>query len=76
MITIQFDVFDLSFIFFIAMSQTISVINRIGACQFLNASNPWRVCWRVRVGLYASNENDWAVILLTWYVVKLVLVSS
>ena len=39
MITIQFDVFDLSFIFFIAMSQTVSVINRSGACYFLHASN-------------------------------------
>ena len=39
MITIQFDVFDLSFIFFIAMSQTVIVINRSGACYFLHASN-------------------------------------
>ena len=30
MVTIQFDVFDLFFIFFIAMSQTISVISRRG----------------------------------------------
>ena len=36
---IQFDVFNLSFIFFIPMSQTTSVINRSGACYFLHASN-------------------------------------
>ena len=39
MITIQLEVFDLSFIFFIAMSQTISFTNRSGACYFLHASN-------------------------------------
>ena len=31
-----------SFIFIISMSQTISVINRSGACYFLHASNWWR----------------------------------
>ena len=39
MITIQFDVFDLSFIFFIAMSYTINVINRSEAYYFLHTSN-------------------------------------
>ena len=39
LLTIQFVVFDLSFIFFIAVSQTISVINRSGAFYFLHASN-------------------------------------
>ena len=39
MITIQFDIFDLSFFFFIVMSQTISIINRSGAWNFLHASN-------------------------------------
>ena len=34
-----FDIFVLSFIFFVPMSQTISVINRNGACYFLQASN-------------------------------------
>ena len=38
MTAIQFDVFDLSFIFIIALSQT-SIINRSGACNFLRASN-------------------------------------
>ena len=33
--TIQFDVFDLSFIFFIPMFQTISVRNRSGVYYFL-----------------------------------------
>ena len=33
-ITIQYDIFDLSFIFFVAISQTVSVINRSGACFF------------------------------------------
>ena len=62
MISIQFDVFDLSFIFFIALSQTISVINRSGACYFLHASNQWlvcwRVCWHVRMRLHTSNGKD------------------
>ena len=42
MVTIQFNTFDFSFIFFIAMSHTIRVtdkqINRSGACYFLHAS--------------------------------------
>ena len=37
--TIQFDVFDLSFIFFVPMSQKVSVINRSGACYLIHASN-------------------------------------
>ena len=37
--TIWFDIFDLSFIFFIPMSQTIYVIYRSGLCYFLQASN-------------------------------------
>ena len=37
--TVQFDIFDLSFIFFIPMSQTRNVINRSGACYFLHTSN-------------------------------------
>ena len=39
MIAIQFDIFDLSFIFFIAMPQTISVIIRSVECYFIHASN-------------------------------------
>ena len=35
MISIQFDVVDLSFILFTEMSQAISVISRNGACYFL-----------------------------------------
>ena len=58
MIITQFDVFDLSFNFFITMSQTISVINRSGACYFLHASNQRRAWWRVRVRLHASNGKD------------------
>ena len=38
-LTIQFDVFNPSFIFFIAMSQTISFINRTEMWYFLHASN-------------------------------------
>ena len=38
MITVQLDAFHLSIIFFISMSQTISVINRSRACYFLHAS--------------------------------------
>ena len=34
MITIKFDVFDLSFIFLVAMPQAISVINRSGTWYF------------------------------------------
>ena len=37
--TIKFDVFVLSFIFFVTMSQTISFINRSGACNLLHTSN-------------------------------------
>ena len=37
--TIQFDVFVLSFIFLVLMSQTISAINRSGACYFLHVSS-------------------------------------
>ena len=66
--TIQFDVFDLSFIFFIH----VRVINRsdvcyfykrqtsgacAGVCAFLHASNYWCMCWRVRVQSHASNEK-------------------
>ena len=51
--TIQFD------IFFIPMSQTVSILNRSGTCYFLHASNDWRVCWRVRVQSHASNGKVW-----------------
>ena len=37
--TIGFDVFALCFIFFISLSQTISVINGNGTCYFLHGSN-------------------------------------
>ena len=37
--TIQFDVFDLSIIFSVPMSQEVSVINKSGACYFLHTSN-------------------------------------
>ena len=57
--TIQFDVSDRSFIFFIPMSQAISFMNRSGACYFSHAPNKWRVCWCVRVLLHASNGEDW-----------------
>ena len=39
MITIQVDIFYFSFFFFIAMSQTITIINRGGAWNFLHPSN-------------------------------------
>ena len=38
-ISIKFDIFVLSFIVFIPMPQTISVINIRGTCYFLHASN-------------------------------------
>ena len=57
-ITVQFDVFKFSFTFFIAMVQTVSDINKSGACYFLHASNSWRVCWRVRVRSHASDGED------------------
>ena len=38
-ISIKFDIFVLSFIVFILMPQTISVINIRGTCYFLHASN-------------------------------------
>ena len=53
--TIKFDVIVRSLIFFVPMSQTISVINISGACYFLHTSNSWCVCWRVRVRSHASN---------------------
>ena len=37
--TVKFDVFVLPFIFFIPMSQVISVINISGACHFLHTSS-------------------------------------
>ena len=37
--TIQLDVFDLSIIFSIPVSQQISAINKRGACYFLHTSN-------------------------------------
>ena len=47
---IKFDVFVLSFIFFIPMSQIISVIKSKGACNFWLASNQWHpiphIKWR------------------------------
>ena len=44
-----------SFIFHIAMSQTISVINISGTCYFLHASNQWCMCWHVCMWSHASN---------------------
>ena len=41
--SIQFDVFVLSLIFFVPMTQTISVINISDACNFLHASNYWHM---------------------------------
>ena len=38
-ISIKFDIFVLSFIVFIPMPQTISVINIRGTCYFFHASN-------------------------------------
>ena len=38
-ISIKFDIFVLSFIVFVLMSQTISVINVRGTCYFLHSSN-------------------------------------
>ena len=43
--TMQFDIFDLSFIFYIPVSQTVSLIKRSGTCYFLHVSNYWWVCW-------------------------------
>ena len=57
--TIQFDVFDLSFVFSIPIRQAISVINRSGACYFSHVSNLWHVCWHVRVQSHTSNGQDW-----------------
>ena len=48
---IQFYVFNLSLIFFIPMSQTVSVINRSAACYFLHTPNWCFVC--------ASNGEDY-----------------
>ena len=59
MMTIQLDVFNLSFKFFIAMSQTISVINKSGACYFLHESNKWHMCWHVHMQSHTSNGKDW-----------------
>ena len=58
MVTIQFDVFYFSFIFFIILSQTISVINRSGMCYFLHVSNYWHICWCVHVLLHTSIGKD------------------
>ena len=48
----------LSFISFIPMSQTISVISGSDTCYFLHASNQWRVCCRVWVGSRAWKKKD------------------
>ena len=45
--TIQFKVFNLSFSFFNPMFQTISAINRSGACYFSHPPNKWWMCWCV-----------------------------
>ena len=58
MITIWFDVFDLSFIFFITMSHTTRVINKSRACHFLQVSNWWHKCWHLCVLSHASNGKD------------------
>ena len=58
---IKFDVFVRSFIFFVPMSQTISVINISGACYFLHTSNSWCVCWRVHVRSHASNGEGYSM---------------
>ena len=55
--TITFDVSVLSFIFFFPMYQTISVINRSGACYFLHSSNQWHVWWCVHIQLHVSNTK-------------------
>ena len=39
LVTIQFDVFVLSFNKFVLLSETVSAINRVGACYFLHASS-------------------------------------
>ena len=56
--TIIFAVLVLSFIFFISVSQTISVINRRRACFFLHTWNYWCMCWCVYMQLHASNGKD------------------
>ena len=39
LVTIQFDVFVLSFNKFVLLTETISAINGVGACYFLHASS-------------------------------------
>ena len=53
-----------SFIFTIPMSQTISVINRSGACYFLHASNQWCLCWRVPRNGFVRFSKSWDVLIL------------
>ena len=57
---IQFDAFDLCFIFFIPMSETISVTDRSGTCFFLHASNQWHMhqMEKIELKLYYS-KNIW-----------------
>ena len=59
MISIQFDVVDLSFILFNEMSQAISVISRNGACYFLTHKTSG-TCEDVLVQLHASNGKYWS----------------
>ena len=60
MITIKY-AFDLSFIFFIAMSQTMSVINRSGACFFTLI----KLVLRVLVCAYVIIHIKWKRLILT-----------
>ena len=57
--TMQFDIFDLSFIFYIPVSQTVSLIKRSGTCYFLHVSNYWWVCWCVHIRPHVSNKTGW-----------------
>ena len=69
--TIKFDVFVLSFIFFVPMSQTISAINVSGACYFLQASNKWRVCWHVCMRSHMLSGED-CMPMMTLNILKIV----
>ena len=54
--TIQFDIFDLSFIFYIPMSQTISAINRSVASVLVSVGAIACIKWiRLNLTLYGKN---------------------
>ena len=82
-LTIQCDVSDLSFIFFIPTSQTISVINRSDACHFSDASTSGAgagLCACNRIHQLEKTVVDrcgWSALLLGWnllYIVSIFLI--